>query len=132
MNTALLIVNLVVLGAAVLLLVLGYLRTRNAGYILLILGWSVWPMIGWGLWRFVAIPKIDALATDEHVGLWPFSLVSSGTLSIGELATHFGQVSSMIEGALVLAGIWLVVLGHVNLTKPSNTPMQTDRATPDR
>ena len=121
MNWLLISTYVAVLGATALLL-LGMYRSRGgAGYLVLLVALPMWPVLGNGVYRLLITPGIDRLIDGEAVSLWPFSLVSSGAISIGELVVRFSLAGSVLQSALTLVGIWLL---RARLRSPPNTRLQ--------
>ena len=124
MSYIVLIANVVVLGLIAVLLVRSSRGSGNRGYLVLLAGLMVFPGIRKTVSHFITEPAIDSIIAGEHVALWPYSLVESGTLSLGELLIWLGATFSLVEYGLILAGLWLVVRSHKHITTPSNTRLQ--------
>jgi len=98
-----------------------FLRTRNAGYIILGVALSVWPIL-WALPSFFFRAQIDKLVSGEPV-LFPFSLVE-GRMTVGELVATLNYTGQIIQAGLILVGL-LLLSRKTNsvVAEPSNTPL---------
>lgn len=93
--------------ALAVVLICKYLRTRDAGFIWLGVAVVIWPLITGMVDR--GIGKYFARLRYSHLpGLYPFSLVERGQMTIGTFFMIIGSLQRLIEvGLLVVAVLYL-------------------------
>ena len=86
-------------------LVVGYVRTRNSGFIwlgaALVLWPAFWTVLGWTVIR----PSIDQLFNKEPVGIFPFTLVEQGRITVGSLMMGLGYINQIGRYGLLLIAL---------------------------
>ena len=102
----------------------GYRRTRNVGFLVLGCGVLIWPLVSALLGMGTRL-MIDRVLRGETVTLWPFSLLVQGQLTPGYLIAITTAGKGVIQSGLILLGI--LALGKV-----SNPPISTTSATVGR
>lgn len=99
--------------AIAVVLIRKYVRTHDVGLIWLGIAVVVWPlvsrMLDWGSGRLV-----NRIVHHESVGLYPFSLVASGQITIGELVLYLGLVRQLV-------GVCLLFIAVLYLANTRNT-----------
>ncbi len=89
----------------VALLARQYLRTRDLGLIWLAVAVVVWPFLSRMLQTGETV-FIDRLTRHQPVGLFPFSLVDSGQLTIGSLMLLLTYTQQLIGVLLLLVAVF--------------------------
>lgn len=108
-----LIVSALLLHVAIaVVLVRRYLRTRDAGLIWLGIAVVVWPLVSRML-QLASRPFIDRLVHHEWIGFYPFKLVATGQMTIGQLVIYLGSLSQLV-------GICLLFVAVLYLANPRN------------
>ena len=102
--TILLFLALLLHLAIALVLIRNYVRTRDVGLIWLGVAVVVWPLVSrmleLGSRRF-----IDRMVRHEAIGFYPFSLVSSGQITTGELVLNLALVSQLVGVCLLFVAV---------------------------
>jgi hypothetical protein len=75
--------------AIAVVLIRNYLRTHDPGLIWLGIAVVVWPLVS-RLLNLGSQGLINRVVHHESVGFYPFSLVASGQMTIGELVLYLG------------------------------------------
>jgi len=96
--------NLLMFGATVTVLGWQYRRTRDPGFAWLAVALVIWPMVAvpLGYWNRTLI---DRLASGKAVGLFPFSLVSKGQMTLGSLVAAESYLFRLCKSALILLAL---------------------------
>ncbi len=103
----------IILGATVialrlaiaLLLLRRYLRTREIGFVWLGVAVVIWPlMMRFLVDRGLAV-FIGRVINGQSVGFYPFNLVRSGQLTIGELVKSIDLVEQLVGVCLLLVAV---------------------------
>jgi hypothetical protein len=106
--TEILVALAVLLHVAIAIVLLRkYIRTRDIAFIWLGGAVVIWPLIS-GLLELSGRYFIDRLARHESVEFYPFSLVSHGQITLGELVSYmgwFGQFAQLIGVCLLLVAV---------------------------
>jgi len=97
----------VVQVALAAVLVRRYLRTRDVGFVWLAVAVGIWPLIS----RIIEQGEkvlIDRVVKGQSIGLYPFSLVERGEMSIGGLVGYLNLLQQLIGvGLLFVAVLYL-------------------------
>jgi len=97
----------VVQVALAAVLVRRYLRTRDVGFVWLAGAVGIWPLIS----RIIEQGEkvlIDRVVQGQLIGLYPFSLVERGEMSIGGLVMYLNLLQQLIGvGLLFIAVLYL-------------------------
>jgi hypothetical protein len=99
----------------------GYRRTRNVGFLVLGCGVLIWPLVSALLGMGTRL-MIDRVLRGETVTVWPFSLLAQRQLTFGYLIVLTTYGKGVIQSGLILLGI--LALGKV-----SNPPISSMSAT---
>ena len=91
--------------ALVAALVFKYQRTRDTGFIWLGVAVVVWPIIS-GLLQNGSNILMNRVARGESTGLYPFSLVQHGQMTVGNLFTLIALLLRLIQIGLLLAAVF--------------------------
>jgi hypothetical protein len=93
--------------AVAVVLVRKYLRTRDIGFVWLGVAVLIWPLVSGLLGRGESVLGLHA-SSGHGDGFFPFSLVSSGQISVGDLFTSVHLLLNLIGiGLLLVAVIYL-------------------------
>lgn len=84
-----------------------FMRSRNPGFLLLMVGLALWPLISW-LFGWAVRTQADR-ALEGGMTLFPFSLVSSGKATLGEVAVTVGLIPEIVQFGLIFAGLLLIL-----------------------
>jgi hypothetical protein len=90
--------------AIVALLVRQYLRMRDPGLIWLAIAVVLWPLMSSMLQAGEKV-FIDRLIHHQSVGIFPFSLVERGLISVGSLMLYFAYAQQLIRVVLLLIAV---------------------------
>ena len=90
--------------AIAVILVRKYLCTRDAGLLWLVVAVVVWPLVS-RLLDLGSRHLLDKLVRHEWVGFYPFSLVASGQLTIGELVAYLGLFGQLVGISLLFIAV---------------------------
>ena len=82
----------------------GYRRTRNLGFLVLGCGVLIWPLAS-GLLGIGTKLMIDRYMRGEAITLWPFSLLAQRQLTPGSLVLLMAYGNIIIKNGLILLGI---------------------------
>jgi hypothetical protein len=96
--------TLVLRLAIVVVLIRTWLRTRDVAFIWLALATVVWPILSIPL-QMGNHALTDRLLRHEPIGVYPFTLVERGEMTIGELIASLSFVPQVIETALLLVAV---------------------------
>ncbi|MEO6802133.1 MAG: hypothetical protein ABI197_02680 [Granulicella sp.] len=96
--------------AAVVILALGYLRTRDKGLLWLGVAILIWPYLSSLLERGESVLALRA-SGGHWAGFFPFSLVSQGQTSVGRLYTSLHSLHHLIGAGLLLVVVLYLVTG---------------------
>jgi hypothetical protein len=102
--------------AIAVVLIRKYLRTHDVGLIWLGIAVVVWPLVS-GMLDLGSRSLIDRLVHHESVGFYPFSLVSSGQITTGELVLYLGLFGQVVGVCL----LFVAVLYLANTRNPIQT-----------
>jgi len=105
--------------AIVVVLVRKFLRTRDAGVVLLGAAVVIWPFVSTLLDAGGRL-LIDDYARGHLNGFFPFSLIERGQVTLGSLVASFTYLKVLI-GAVFL----LVAVLHLTKTKSDSLPQAT-------
>lgn len=83
----------------------------DAGFLWLALATGIWPLIT-RLLPYGELPLIDKVARHQPVGFYPFSLVESGKITLGQMVTYLNATEQ-------IAGICLLSVAVLYLLKTS-------------
>lgn len=93
--------------AIAVVLIRKYLRTHDVGLIWLGIAVVVWPLVS----RMLDLGSrrlIDRIVHHEWVGFYPFSLVASGQMTLGQLVLDLGLFGQLVGvGLLFVAVLYL-------------------------
>jgi hypothetical protein len=101
--------------AIAVILVRRYIRTRDVGFIWLGVAVVIWPLVS----RLLELGErsiINRVARHEWVGVYPFSLVERGQMTLGELVLSLGLLQQ-------LAGVCLLLVAVLYLSKARNNAL---------
>src|ERR1700684_1027668 len=87
--------------AIAVVLIRKYLRTHDAGLIWLGIAVVVWPLLS-RLLDLGSRGLINRITHHESFGFYPFSLVASGQMTIGELVLYLGLFGQLVGVCLLL------------------------------
>jgi hypothetical protein len=90
--------------ALAIVLVRKYFRTKDVGFLWLGAAVVIWPPVSRLLdlgWRYA----IDHVVNHEWGGLYPFSLVEHGRMTLGELTTCFTLLEQLVGVSLLFLSI---------------------------
>lgn len=90
--------------AIVALLTRQYLRMRDPGLIWLAIAVVFWPLMA-GMLQAGEKVFIDRLIHHQPVGIFPFSLVEKGQITVGSLMIFFAYAQQLIRVALLLVAV---------------------------
>jgi len=90
--------------AIVALLTRQYLRMRDPGLIWLAIAVVLWPLMSEMLQAGEKV-FIDRLIHQQPVGLFPFSLIESGQITIGSLMLFFAYTQQLVRVVLLLVAV---------------------------
>lgn len=96
--------NVLVFVAMIWAFVSKYRSTRDPGLLWLGAALLIWPLIAAAL-AYGEHVFSDRLVSGEPVGIFPFSLVERGWISLGTLQTTLGYMERLVASSLVLIGI---------------------------
>jgi hypothetical protein len=99
--------------AIAIVLVRKYLRTRDVAFVWLGVAVVVWPVVS-QLMGVGARPVIDRVVRHEWTGVYPFSLVARGQVTVGELVFYLGLFQQLV-------GVCLLFVAVLYLSKTRNT-----------
>jgi len=105
--------------AVVVILTRAYLRTRDVGFVWLGVAVVIWPYIS-GLLQWGERSLTDRLLHQQPVGVYPFTLVERGRLTIGELLGSFSMLHILVGAGLMLVAV--VYLGRKRSTNIADSP----------
>lgn len=114
--TILFVLALLLHLAIAVVLIRKYLRTHDVGFIWLGIAVVVWPLVS----RLVDLGSrglINRIVHHESVGFYPFSLVASGQMTLGELMLYLGLFGQLV-------GVCLLFVAVLYLANTRN-PLQT-------
>ena len=103
--TILLVVLAAVLHIAIAIVLLRkYLATRDIAFVWLGAAVVIWPaasqLLGVGTRTL-----IDRVARHQWVGVYPFTLVERGHMTLGELVFYFGSLQQLVGIVLLLVAV---------------------------
>jgi hypothetical protein len=81
-----------------------YRRTRDGAFLWLGAAVVVWPLVSRML-SFGVSAAVDRLASKQPVGFFPFSLVESGQLTLGELVSYLGSLGQLVGVCLLFVAV---------------------------
>jgi hypothetical protein len=117
MTLNILLASALVLHIAIaVILVRQYLRTRDVGFVWLGVAVVIWP----GVSRLLESTEkifIDRLISHQSVGLYPFTLVASGQVTIGSLVASLAVFQQLV-------GICLLLVAVLYLSRAKNQTVQ--------
>jgi hypothetical protein len=90
--------------AIAVVLVRKYIRTRDAGFIWLGIAVVIWPVLSRLLDGGERV-FIDRVIQHQPVGLYPFSLVERGDMTMGQLVLAFSVGEQLIGIVLLLVAV---------------------------
>ena len=83
----------------------GYIRTRNGGLIWLGIALFIWPLAWTLLTHTVIRPGLEQVSTGEPTGIFPFTLVERGQMTLGSLLVVMSYVQQIGRYALMLVAV---------------------------
>ncbi len=89
---------------ALYVLVSRYRRTHEKGYLWFIGALVVWPMLR-SVWTIIESAYVTRLTNGMPVNTFPFSLVTRGVLTVGELLTISQYTYQLVYGILIIVAI---------------------------
>ena len=106
MFISLLAVSVLVCYLAVAVLLIGkYRRTGDVGFIWLGVAVVVWPVVSRLLLDPLKGVAIDRLIRGHAIGLYPFTLVERGRITIGEFAASVNWTEQFVGICLLLVAV---------------------------
>ncbi len=102
---ALAVLSMVLYAAVLVAVVVGYVRTRNSGFVWLGVAIVVWPLAWSLLTRTVIRPEIDQLSMGRPARIFPFTLVERGRMTLGMLVMVQAYVARIGRYALILIAV---------------------------
>jgi hypothetical protein len=81
-----------------------YLRTRDAGFVWLGVALILWPLAAYWLNQGEGV-LIDRVLHGQAPGFYPFSLIATGQLTVGELVSLTRSVQQLIGVGLLLVAV---------------------------
>jgi hypothetical protein len=106
MFISLLAVSVLVCYLAVAVLLFGkYRRTRDVGFIWLGVAVVVWPVVSRLLLDPLKRVAIDRLIHGHAIGLYPFTLVERGRITIGEFVASVNWTQQFVGICLLLVAV---------------------------
>lgn len=84
-----------------------YRRTRDRGFLWLAIPLVLFPLLGFPL-AYALRHVVDRLSAGETIGVYPFTLVESGKMTLGNLVTLLGYFRHAIWSAFVLLGVLML------------------------
>ena len=103
-------------------LIARYRRTRERGYLWFLVALVAWPIIR-SVWVIFEGKYATLLAAGSPVNIFPYSLVSDGVVSLGELLTITQYFYQLVFGGLIIVAILNIRADRAELSlmsKPSN------------
>lgn len=102
----LILINVALILAILVALVVKYRRTRDAGFLVLILALVVWPLAAEIVVPVIQI-QIDSIAA-MHPVMYPFSLFAQGSRPLGELIAGVRLLGRLVGSVLLLMAVCLL------------------------
>ena len=102
---ALAVLNVAVLMLIAAILTVNFARTRNSGFLWLMVALVVWPLASSVVGAVGVRPAIDRLIAGDEVGYFPFSLVERGHIALGSLLTMLMYFNRLVRSALLIIAI---------------------------
>lgn len=90
--------------AAVVVLLRKYFRTREVALAWLSAYLFIWPLVSWLLTAGARL-LIDRAATGHLVGVYPFTLIQHGQVTVGGVITTFHLLQSLMGTLLLLIAV---------------------------
>jgi hypothetical protein len=91
----------------IVVLILKYLRTRDAGFVWLGIAVVIWPLLSRLIDRGERIP-LSRVLNHHPAGFFPFSLVDRGVMTIGDLLTTLALLRTLIGVSLLLIAVFFL------------------------
>jgi hypothetical protein len=108
--------------AIIALLARQYLRMRDPGLIWLAVAVVVWPFMSRMLQTGEKV-FIDRIARHQPVGLFPFSLVEKGQVSIGSLVLLLTYAQQLIGVVFLLVAVFYLSKMRIGRSPESSRPV---------
>jgi hypothetical protein len=99
--------------ALAIVLIRRYARTRDVGFIWLGSAVLIWPLVA----RYGTHALVDRLVSKQPIGLYPFTLVEQGHMSLGEFVFSLGLWEQMIGVGLLLVAVLYLSKTRSNLNR---------------
>ena len=116
--TALVVAAWVIAVALTVFLIWGFVRTRNVGYLVLLVPCTLWYLMG-----YLTAPVLDAqigLIDAGRTLTFPFRLL--GDVTRGDLVAIVQLAGSTIRGLLILLGFYLLIKRTPRALRPIERP----------
>jgi len=95
--------RLILLLTIAVLLFFRFKKEKDAAYLWFFAGFTICPIFSFVL-NFAQKNFFDKLAQGEKVGLFPFSLVSEGRITVGELSFVLNSLENLLFLGVLLVG----------------------------
>jgi hypothetical protein len=93
--------------AVAIVLVRKYMRTKDVRFVWFALAFAIWPLAS-RLLEFGVRPLVDQAVRHNHVGLFPFNLVESGQITLGQVVTYMDVTAQIVQLCLLLVALFYV------------------------
>ena len=113
------LINVALILAILVALVVKYRRTRDAGFVVLILALVVWPLAAEILVPVIQI-QIDSIAAGHPV-MYPFSLFGQGSRPLGELIAGVRLLGRLVGSVLLLMAVCLLSRRSAHTPTPATS-----------
>lgn len=100
--------------AIAVLLIRKYLRTRDVAFIWLGVAVLVWPVVSRLLLDPLAHLAIDRLTHGEAIGLFPFTLVEHGRMTLGTLVVSMAWAQELVGICLLFIAVLYLSKAHTH------------------
>ena len=104
MNVILAAVNVILFSSIAVALAYKYRQSGQAGFLWLAIPLVVLPLLGMCMAYWTKV-SVDSFVARETSGVFPFSLVESGRLSLGSLISLLNGAQHVVWSASVLLGL---------------------------
>ena len=107
MNVVLGVINVALFISVAVALAYKCRRSGQAGFLWLAVPLVLLPLLGLPIAHWVSA-SVDRLTAGEVTGVFPFTLVETGRLTLGSLLSMLNGAEHVVWSAFVLAGILLL------------------------